>query len=142
MSDLNDAEHEALTAAMGSLQELALLLEGRPPIELGIDPKHRGATAEAERLRAAAQAILHLRDRPRGGGTISTRHWLARVRIGHSQGDAGELTGKAWITSDTEDAAHEILVNYLADGSIVDWHLLELIDVTESPDGVVAAWTS
>lgn len=142
MSELNDGERDALTAAMGSLQELALLLEGRPPSELGIDPKHRGATPEAERLRAAAQAILHLRDRSRGDQGLPMRHWLARVRIGHQQDDEAELTGKIWIASDTEEAAHKILADYLNDDSVVDWHLLELVDLTESATGIIAAWTS
>ena len=140
MSDLNDAEHEALTAAMGSLQELALLLEGRPPTELGIDPKRRGATAEAERLRAAAQAVVHLRDRPRRDSGLS-RHWLARVHIGPSEGRDGDLIAKVWITSDTEEAAQKILANYMSDDSIFEWQLLELIDMTEGAPGVIAAWT-
>lgn len=140
MSDLNDAEYEALTAAMGSLQELALLLEGRPPSELGIDPKRRGASGEAERLRAAAQAVVHLRDLLRRDSGLP-RHWLGRVRIGHSQGGDGDVTGQVWITSDSEEAAHQILADYMNHDSIGDWHLLELIDVTEGAPGVIAAWT-
>ena len=73
MIDITDDEQRALATAMIALEDMAMVLEGQAPGQIGIDPTEPGARDAAERLRRAARMLDVLRERERRDRL--TGHW-------------------------------------------------------------------
>lgn len=65
MIDITADEQRALATAMIALEDMAMVLEGQAPGQIGIDPTEPGARDAAERLRRAARTLDVLRERQR-----------------------------------------------------------------------------
>ena len=74
MIDITKDERRALATAMIALEDMAMVLEGQAPSQIGIDPTEPGARDAAERLRRAARTLDVLRERPRRD-PLSGRLW-------------------------------------------------------------------
>lgn len=48
---LTDEERDAINTALVALEDAAMILEGQPLAEVGLDPDHAGAAPYAERQR-------------------------------------------------------------------------------------------
>ena len=73
MIDITDNEQRALATAMIALEDMAMVLEGQAPGQIGIDPTEPGARDAAERLRRAARTLDVLRERQRRDRAAG--HW-------------------------------------------------------------------